>query len=211
MRFERKLKSRAGFTLAETMLAVLILVMVASIVASGVPAAKNAYEKVVVAANARVALSTMVTALRNELTTATDVKVDNGNKTVTYYSPERGARSRISLSTGSDKDPAGTIMLQEYLDYADNTEGLFALLGGTEKPTGLATDARRLVSRAASNGDLFIKLEDSGTITASSDAITISGIGVYRKVGDVISGPLAELSTLTIRNITGKMAQTGGE
>ena len=231
MRVMRKLRSRSGFTLAETLVAVMILVLVAGIVAEGVPVAKNAYEKVVVAANARVALSTMVTALRNELTTATDVKVDSDNKTITYYSPERGARSKISLSSGTKEDgttpsddPEGTIMIQEYLDYVKNNSGeyvdsdsLFALLG-TSVPSGGSTasaSARRLVSRAASNGDLFITIKDDATGgiegPTQTGMITIKGLAVYRKVGDAVSGPLAELDELKIRNITGKTVQTGGE
>ena len=46
-RIRRKLKSRHGFTLAEVLMAVLILLMVSSVVAGGVPVAANAYYKVV--------------------------------------------------------------------------------------------------------------------------------------------------------------------
>ena len=46
-RIIRKLRSNDAFTLAETLLAILILLMVSAIVAAGIPVAKNAYEKVV--------------------------------------------------------------------------------------------------------------------------------------------------------------------
>jgi len=49
-----KMKSQAGFSLAETLVAILILLLVSVIVANGVPVAQNAYEKVVVGANAKV-------------------------------------------------------------------------------------------------------------------------------------------------------------
>ena len=56
---KRKLHTQ-GFTLAETLLAVLILLLVGVIMTTGIPAAKNAYEKVVVASNAEVLLSTTI-------------------------------------------------------------------------------------------------------------------------------------------------------
>ena len=41
MKRKSKLKSRSGFTLAETLLAILILLLVSSIVAQGIPVARN--------------------------------------------------------------------------------------------------------------------------------------------------------------------------
>ena len=71
----RKLNQKAGFTLAETLVTILILLMVSSIVAGGIPAATNAYYKAVDGANAQVLLSTAATALRDELGTARDITV----------------------------------------------------------------------------------------------------------------------------------------
>ena len=77
----RKLNKRKGFSLTELLAAVLILGMVSSVVAGGIPVAKDAYEKVTLSANAQVMLSTAISALRNELCTASEVKaVDSGNK-----------------------------------------------------------------------------------------------------------------------------------
>ena len=41
MRIKEKLKNRSGFTLAETLLAVLILLLVSVIVANGIPVARD--------------------------------------------------------------------------------------------------------------------------------------------------------------------------
>ena len=101
MKKTRKLNSRGGFTLAETLLAVLILLMVSVIVATGVPVAKNAYEKVVVAANAQVLLSTAVNTLRDELGTAWDVEVVEEGETepkIKYFCADTGARAEICFS-----------------------------------------------------------------------------------------------------------------
>ena len=107
-RIRRKLHSNKAFTLAETLLAVLILLMVSAIVATGIPVARNAYEKVVLASNAEVLLSTTISTLRNELGTAMDVDIpggttDNNVKSgteITYYNSARGSSSKISMASG---------------------------------------------------------------------------------------------------------------
>ncbi len=60
-------KGKAGFSLAETLIAILILLMVSAIVAGAMPAAASAYQKTVDAANAQILLSTAMTVLRDEL------------------------------------------------------------------------------------------------------------------------------------------------
>ena len=107
-KIRRKLHTENGFTLAETLLAVLILLMVSTIVATGIPVARNAYEKVVLASNAEVLLSTTISTLRNELGTATDVDIPDGaagnkvksGKEITYYNSARGSLSRIFMTNG---------------------------------------------------------------------------------------------------------------
>lgn len=126
MKRKGKLYRNSGFTLAETLLAVLILLMVSTIVATGVPVAKNAYEKVVLGSNAQVLLSNAISALRYELGTARDISIDG--TTVTYISADTGAQSRLSIN-GTEG-----IWLEEYynVDLSDD-----------KKPK------RRLVSKAA--------------------------------------------------------------
>ena len=79
----KKLKGGGGFTMGETLATVLILLMVAGVVATGIPAALNVYRNAVDAANAQVLLSTTINALRDELSTAWDVKKSN-DTTITY-------------------------------------------------------------------------------------------------------------------------------
>ena len=66
----RKLKKKRGFTLVETLITMLILLMVTAVVAGGVPTAANAYYKVIDAANAQILLSETVMRLRSELAVA---------------------------------------------------------------------------------------------------------------------------------------------
>lgn len=73
MKQKNQKRNRGGFTLAETLIAVLILTMVAGIVAGGIPAARNALDKAVDASHSQLLLSTTMTSLRNELATARSI------------------------------------------------------------------------------------------------------------------------------------------
>ena len=109
-----RIKDRAAFTLAEALTATLIMLMVAAIVAAGIPAAKRAYENVVIASNAEVVLSTTINALRSELGTAKDVVAYPDGKTITYTNEAFSSRSKIympaasSTGTGSGTPTSGT-------------------------------------------------------------------------------------------------------
>lgn len=141
MTIKRRLKNKSGFTLAETLLAVLILLLVSVIVANGIPVARNVYNNVIVGANAQMLLSTAVTALRNELGTARDVKTGSDEKHITYFNAEREAYSMISLAGENN-----TIQVQPYIVKPDG--GSITAVNGS-KP-------HDLVSKAASNKDLYI-------------------------------------------------------
>ena len=82
---EKLNKNYSGFSLAETLVALLIVLMVSSILVAGLPAAFQAYSKVVDGANAQVLLSTGATRIRDELGFATDVYL-RSNNTVNGYS-----------------------------------------------------------------------------------------------------------------------------
>lgn len=175
MRTWKKLKSNRGFTLAETLLAVLILLLVSTIVATGMPAAKSAYEKIVVAANAQVLLSTTATALRDELGTAWDVKLDDST-TVSYNSSDTGAKSKIYL-----KDD-GKIYIQEYVknDYLNIADG-----------TSIGEE-RLLVSDKAATSDLVVTFTSMTKVdTDTEKTVVITGLVVNNKEGN----PMAQLDT----------------
>ena len=93
-----KLQSHGGFTLVETMIVVLILLMVSSVVAAGLPVAVNVLDSVVEASNAQLLLSTTMTALRDELSMARDITVGADGTTI-QYTNSRGLRSEISPGT----------------------------------------------------------------------------------------------------------------
>ena len=177
----RKLKNRAGFTMAEMLLAVLILLLVSGLMATGIPAAKNAYEKVVLASNAEVLLSTTINELRNELGTARDVQVSG--TTITYVNSYTSSKSKICLYTGgtaTSDTPNGTIMLQRFV-----SDG------------GLGTDSNlnRLTSKAASTG-LYATY---GSVTYTNGIVSFTELEIKRKSSE---DALASLGSLSIRVIS---------
>ena len=183
----RKLNQQKGFSLAEMLVAVLILLMVSAVVAGGVPAASNAYSKAVDAANAQVLLSTAATALRDELGTAKNVSISG--ETVRYYSADNGNYSELSKGT---KDSRSVIMLKSYLGETIEDSGSDAsdvTLGGSK------TVQWELVSSAAITKKLGLTYE---SVSFDKGIIMFMNLQVLKN-----SNVLAELDKLEIRVISG--------
>ena len=89
--FRRKKRAEAGFSMAETLVALIIILLVSSIIAAGMPAAQKAFYNVRESANAQMLLSTTLTELRNELTTASNIQNKDG--VLTYINPVNGDSS----------------------------------------------------------------------------------------------------------------------
>ncbi len=176
---KKKISSRSGFTLAETLMAVLILAMVTAIVAAGVPSAVNAYRKVTEAGNAELLLSTTMTRLRDELGTADVIRADKATGTIVY---RNAAGYRSVLTTVADGDRPG-IYLQEYDD--------------------VVTDSNRadyyhlLVSFEAANKNLFVTyaLDENAY---QNGIITFKNLSVQKKT-DSGAETLNTVETLKIR------------
>ena len=165
MKNERaRIRSSRGFTLAETLMAILILLMVTAIVAAGVPTAANALNKAVEASHAQVLLSTTMTALRDELTTAKNIDYDASSKTITYTDDE-GVSSQI---TSTDDG----IHLKKIIKEAS----------GTDPETSID---RLLVSQKAATSDL--RAGFTGVTISDSGVLTISGLTVKRGNGSTIA------------------------
>ena len=158
-----KFKNKNGFTLAETLITVLILLMVSGIVAGGVPAAANAYIKAVDAANAHVLLSTTVNALRDEFSTAWDVS-QNDSGAIMYYSSDTGSQSLITVENG-------VIMLQEYVKDE--------LLADAK-----TVAARPIVSEATTIHGKLSVICSGITYEKTKSLVTVTGLQVNKKSSD---------------------------
>lgn len=168
-----------GFTIAETLITVLILLMVTSVVAAGIPAAKEAYEKVVFNANAEMLLSTSVTAIRGQLVTAGNVKVEADGKTLGFYSSNTGFNERIYPEEAED----GTLMVTEFSGEGPESRQV----------------TRKLVSDAAATKDLYITWEG---VACEGNVVTINGLSVRRKSrAGTDEKPVSEAGPLKIRVI----------
>ena len=187
-RIMRKLKSRAGFTLAETLITVVILLLVSSVVATGMPAAVSAYRNAIDAANAQVLLSATVDALRGELTTARDVTVESDGTTILYYSADTGSRSKLAR----DSSKTGCqIMLQEYDDFGDTNA--FIKDSDITAMNGLKPAARPLVSdamtRTTKDSSLMTVSYGGVSIDKGKGVVTITGLSVKRGDTEIAKMP----------------------
>lgn len=107
----RKFRCRAAFTLAEMLVAILIMLMVSGIVAAGIPSAQRAYEGTVTASNAEILLSTTISALKGKLSIASSVEQVSETE-ISFYNPDTHSDSRIYLNTGGNGSSVGDIMFQ---------------------------------------------------------------------------------------------------
>ena len=196
----KKLKTNSrGFSLAETLICVLILLMVSVIVGAAIPTASNVFVKTVDAANAQVVLSTAMTALRDELGTATQVKKEADGSLV--YKSSTFGWSKLEFGTfdvpASSAASSGdsTPVSGETTTPAAETvavTGIMVTYGGTEEevtdsetgtksyvitfPTNLTGKQRLLVSKEAITSNLKLKC---GTETASITFDPNTGIVVF--------------------------------
>ncbi|MCR5136626.1 MAG: prepilin-type N-terminal cleavage/methylation domain-containing protein [Oscillospiraceae bacterium] len=197
VKLRQKIIDRRGFTLAETLVTILILLMVSSVMATGIPVARNAYEKVVLAADADLLLSTAVSALRNELGTVKNPEkniqwadaFDGGYKTILFYNENIGATSMISLG-----DTKPEIKLQLYAKENNNETDLPFLSSGEKLKT---SSSAPLVSGKASAEKLYVTYKKIQPDSADPRLIIINNLQV--KPESDANKVLAEIDSLSIR------------
>ena len=187
----KKLSARGGFTLAETLLAVLILLLVSVVVATGMPAVTNAYNKVILGANAKVMLSTAITALHDEIGTAWDVKgIDGG---LSYFNASTGAKSELSR----DSADHNAIQIKDYVSLSND------LIHSTDYTPGAP---RHLVPDATSG--MYVTYTDISYVEADG-IVTVSGLKVCKKSDDSLLVEYTGENGFTIRVISKDAAETG--
>ena len=118
-------RANAGFSLTEALVTLAILVMVSTIMATAVPAAYKAYQRLVDASNAHLLLSTTSTRLRDELSVADPATIVTDAATladtsalVRYESLETGFETTLKFGV-----PDGATDDQEVLYLEERVKG----------------------------------------------------------------------------------------
>ncbi len=204
--FKKLRKNQRGFSLAETLIAILILLMVSAIVGGAIPTASTVYKKTVDAANAQILLSTTLTELRDELSTASNITVTD-DTTVSYRNGS-GYWQLVLVKNGANSITIGE---GETATTKTITPGIWLCRATAFNPeTGVATypgladfgtdgNTRLLVSEKAANENLAvsytgitpIKDSDNNVIGVTFNTITVG------KTSDTNS--LAQRTAFTVR------------
>jgi len=170
----KRLADHRGFSIAELMVTILILVMVSGVVAAGIPVAANAYYKVVDVANGQVLLSTTATAMRTQLESATEIVelIDETNrKGVLFKCKSTGVTGLVW-----DKARAGDgVLIIPYM--AEDDSGKYKEQMDVSNSTPLFT--RPLVSLRAATDNLHTEFS-SITYDADKKLLTIQNLQVVR-------------------------------
>lgn len=195
MNRNRRKRRKSGFSLSETLIAILILLMVSAIVAGAIPTASNVYIKTVDAANAQILLSTTITKLRDEFSTAKKV-VSYSASSIEFYN-EHGAR-KIVVVAKANTYPQGI-----------NGPGVWVYPENTDATSDATYGAPyRLVSQQAATSDMYVSLEFTGVshgiITIGSDQED-STAKIQVKKENTGNAVLAEQKKFSVR-ITGEAA-----
>lgn len=183
-KISRKMNKKAGFTLAEALVVILILLMVTMIVAAGLPAAQRAYDKVVSSANAQVLLSTTVTRLREELSMTGKADL-NGNSTVKSYT-RYGSAYAIEIK----KPESATVS-----NFARSEKGIWIQysLPGIDDESAKVPSPELLVPEKAATDGLVTSFE---SITFDGEVFTVNKLKVTKD-----NHTLASLESLVIRPV----------
>lgn len=162
LRQSNQKRSRKGFSLSEVLIALLILLLVTSIVAAGIPVAANAMKRSVTASNAQLLLSTTLTRLRDEFGNAKNITETDVQTGAISYTNEDGVPCVISPETGAN---GLGIRLTRYagMDIA------YSMM---------------LVSDKAANEDLYVTYELPSTDAYKDGVLTLKNVKVFQKKAD---------------------------
>ena len=174
-------RKNRGFSLAEVMVAVLILVLLTAVVGAILPLAHNAYTEVVDAGNAEVLSSTTVTELQTRLSLTTEVLTPKeGDTFLIAFKDEDGSKWYRISNDGTN----GIVIGQMIVD----------LDGEYHQAEGLVS--RQLVTNKAATEHLYTTAE-SISYDESSGLFTVTNLEVKNFNGKT----LASVESYCIRAI----------
>ena len=202
VKIKNRITELKAFTLAEALIAILIMLLVSAIMVAGIPVAIRAYDNVVIASNAEILLSTGMAALRNELSTAKEITADNrdGDQGIRFFNEATGSTSRIFIQNNDSANPdTSDIMFQKYaldgiiLDETDSEKF-------SDDVKAAYQNAVRLVSPEASDKDKKLHITYD-SVDYSDGVVVFTNLRVLRKDG---AETPAKAGTVSIRVITDK-------
>jgi len=178
-------RCRAGMTLTETLMAVLMITLLTSVIAAGIMAAFRVNIQSTFASTSQVVSDTIDLALSDVLRYAADVETDGSGNVTAYTNSGYGiAGGKLCVGTGDDRgliylkydgaDSDGNVLLLSDLSYS----GLLVVPGDYDPDTG----------------------SDSGAF----DLRYADGVfsGSYR-LYDPVNGLLSDLFTFSFRSVNG--------
>ena len=171
-----KLNDKAGFSLGEVLVSLLIMTLVSVLLVNGMDTIMHTYRRSVNAANAQTLLSTAITELRSELSFAADVECEDGE--ISY----RNSDGRFcSISNGIASSAGLTADAEMY-------PGLCITVGSS---------SRELVSSEAST-ELVCRIDmDDVSCSKTASTITIGSMKIF-EAGKENGNPLATVEDLVI-------------
>lgn len=168
-----KIRNNKGFTLTETLLTVILVVLMSGAVAAGVSTVSRVIHKIQNKANAEVLLSTTLTLLSDDLQNTESVESTDG--TVQYLKiRENGSSAWISIDNSTsdlDSENAG-IRKNYYTMTMDSNSGI-----PVYQDTGLSMT---YVTEQAKTDTLYTTID---SITYSNHVLTVHDLEVKNKDG----------------------------
>ncbi len=174
-----------GFTMVEMLVVIVIMVLVSVMMATGIPAGVNSMRKAVEASHAQALISTAMTALRDELTTAKDLKVVSSGGAAPAGDGggnpgDAPAAASLPKVTYTDSDGVPTVLeVTESLTSGVNEKKGILLTKVIPKGATTETYTHLLVSAEASTSDLYVAMNG---ISYTDGVVTISSLEVRKPV-----------------------------
>lgn len=177
-------RSTQGFSLAELLVTIVIILLLSIVVATGVPAAVRTYRGVVTSSNAHILLGTASVRLRDELSVADPATVQADDASVTFTSLEDGFKTTLAFDdlqlSRSPLQPGSTTVISSA-----------PLVPATYLPEGAYADLRVTcegISYRESDGCFVVSHLRVVRADAGEHAVAVSGA----EFDEVRIRPLAE-------------------
>lgn len=178
---KKKLSSDLGFSLVESMICMLVVGLVSVTMVTGIQCSVHAYQKVIDEANGRVLLSTAMTMLRNELSTAEvtptaagTIRYKNADGELCTLEVVDGTEETITVTEYRTVSAGGTVQQIEVPVEKTVQKGGKAMLlrGGTNAP---------LVEPTTATGGMQVTY---GDVSLSGKLLTFTDLHVYLPEAD---------------------------